>query len=312
MSGKVSKVPWIFGAIALCLLICGMIATWFFVIAPFLRLKAVVDEIAGEPEFTGPAISIIFPGAGDEIRSQVPLPAGVTTGTQIQSDGIIHEIIVAGKGRDSTIWFGGRQVDFEGLRLALARLADGSRLETHPRRPSLQTVLITASQEVRWRDVHWVLQVCADHTVRINRIYFAARSTDGQKVAVPAFLPMDRGLEPSLFLEGPETPKVIVELQRRRAEQTTRVQLLDQVLGAGAAGYADLELKAGRLHEMEPKLPVLLHAWVWVPAGEVVMTLDLLRRVGYEEILFPDAPPRPMSREFAHPGGVVDPESEGK
>ena len=68
--------------------------------------------------------------------------------------------------------------DLDSLKLELGRMADRKRDLTHEAQPSEIFVLIRCDQDIRWREVQWVMQACADPEVRIYKLQFATRRPD--------------------------------------------------------------------------------------------------------------------------------------
>ena len=64
--------------------------------------------------------------------------------------------------------------------------ADAKRDMDHPSQPSEIFCLIRCDQDIRWREVQWVMQACADPAVRIYKLQFATRKrdTDDRRVVI--------------------------------------------------------------------------------------------------------------------------------
>jgi len=88
----------------------------------------------------------------------------------------------------------GRSVDFDGLHKALLAETKGTHNASRPSRPSERPMVLLADRQVRWRTVQWVLQACADPSVRLYKIHFATAGEDGEVRVMPSFLPLDRGV----------------------------------------------------------------------------------------------------------------------
>ena len=76
----------------------------------------------------------------------------------------------AGSG-DVRIRVGGRELTLGALRDLLVRRAEMDRAT--PLGPSEVPVLIRCDADVRWREVQWVIQACAERPARIYKIQFA-------------------------------------------------------------------------------------------------------------------------------------------
>jgi biopolymer transport protein ExbD len=102
----------------------------------------------------------------------------------------------------------GRSVDLEGLRNSLVAETKGTHDTGRPSRPSERPMVLLADRQVRWRMVQWVLQACADPSVRLYKTHFATVGKDGELRVIPSFLPIDRGL----VLRSKVTDELIDEL----------------------------------------------------------------------------------------------------
>ena len=71
--------------------------------------------------------------------------------------------------------------DLNKLKEHLFTHADTKRDMTHPSQPSEIFVLIRCDQDIRWREVQWVMQACADPAVRIYKLQFATKKRDTDK-----------------------------------------------------------------------------------------------------------------------------------
>jgi biopolymer transport protein ExbD len=71
--------------------------------------------------------------------------------------------------------------DLNKLKEHLFTQAEVKRDMTHPSQPSEIFVLIRCDQDVRWREVQWVMQACADPAVRIYKLQFATKKRDTDK-----------------------------------------------------------------------------------------------------------------------------------
>ena len=69
------------------------------------------------------------------------------------------------------ILIGGREYDGRQLREYLYTAAQ--RGISSPGEPSEVPVLIRCDQDVRWREVQWIMQACADSAIRMYRLEFA-------------------------------------------------------------------------------------------------------------------------------------------
>jgi hypothetical protein len=119
------------------------------------------------------------------------IPPASTTAEAAKEEAAAAEILVP---RNGEVWCGGDRVTLDELKLRLFVFAEMARDEKHSNQPSRTPVLLTVGGGVRWREVQWIMQVCADPAVRIPRIYWAVAGKDGAEACLPAFLPMDREL----------------------------------------------------------------------------------------------------------------------
>jgi len=71
--------------------------------------------------------------------------------------------------------------DLNNLKEHLFTHADAKRDLDHPAQPSEIFVLIRCDQDIRWREVQWVMQACADPAVRIYKLQFATRKRKADK-----------------------------------------------------------------------------------------------------------------------------------
>ena len=71
--------------------------------------------------------------------------------------------------------------DLDKLKEHLFVHADVKRDLEHPSQPSEIFCLIRCDQDIRWREVQWVMQACADPAVRIYKLQFATRKRDTDK-----------------------------------------------------------------------------------------------------------------------------------
>jgi biopolymer transport protein ExbD len=73
------------------------------------------------------------------------------------------------------------EYDLDKLKEHLFVHADIQRDMDHPSQPSEIFVLIRCDQDIRWREVQWVMQACADPAVRIYKLQFATRKRETDK-----------------------------------------------------------------------------------------------------------------------------------
>jgi biopolymer transport protein ExbD len=71
--------------------------------------------------------------------------------------------------------------DLDRLKELLFTHAEAKRDLDHPSQPSEIFVLIRCDQDIRWREVQWVMQACADPAVRIYKLQFATKKRDTDK-----------------------------------------------------------------------------------------------------------------------------------
>ena len=72
----------------------------------------------------------------------------------------------------------GVEYDLKALKSHLYKMAELKRDLTHDAKPSEVFVLIRCDRDIAWREVQWVMQACADQTVRIYKIQFATKEWD--------------------------------------------------------------------------------------------------------------------------------------
>jgi biopolymer transport protein ExbD len=76
----------------------------------------------------------------------------------------------------------GDKVTFKQLTQRLLVFAERKRDMDHPMQPSEVFALIRCDKDIRWRQVQWVMQACADPDVRIYKLQFAtAKPKEGQR-----------------------------------------------------------------------------------------------------------------------------------
>ncbi|MHC4470807.1 MAG: ExbD/TolR family protein [Planctomycetota bacterium] len=63
--------------------------------------------------------------------------------------------------------------DLDGLKDLMFKHAETKRDMTHPMKPSEIFAMIRCDKDIRWREVQWVMQACADPEVRIYKLQFA-------------------------------------------------------------------------------------------------------------------------------------------
>jgi biopolymer transport protein ExbD len=83
--------------------------------------------------------------------------------------------------QDVEIYIKRVKYDLDRLKEELFVQADVVRDMEHPSQPSEIFVLIRCDQDVRWREVQWVMQACADPAVRIYKLQFATKKRDTDK-----------------------------------------------------------------------------------------------------------------------------------
>ena len=103
---------------------------------------------------------------------------------------VIINIIKAIKPEDGGPWettknvltrIKGKTYDLARLKEELFKHAEAKRDLEHPSQPSEIFVLIRCDQDVRWREVQWVMQACADPAVRIYKLQLATKKRDTDK-----------------------------------------------------------------------------------------------------------------------------------
>ena len=75
----------------------------------------------------------------------------------------------------------GEEYDLSTLTDLMFKHAETKRDLDHPMKPSEIFVLIRCDKEIRWRQVQWVMQACADPEVRIYKLQFATEEPDEAK-----------------------------------------------------------------------------------------------------------------------------------
>ena len=75
----------------------------------------------------------------------------------------------------------GQTVDLKTLTQKLLVFAERKRDLEHPMQPSEVFALIRCDKDIRWRQVQWVMQACADPDVRIYKLQFATSKPDSEK-----------------------------------------------------------------------------------------------------------------------------------
>ena len=75
----------------------------------------------------------------------------------------------------------GQTVDLKTLTQKLLVFAERKRDMEHPMQPSEVFALIRCDEKIRWLEVQWVMQACADPDVRIYKLQFATgKPRDGE------------------------------------------------------------------------------------------------------------------------------------
>jgi biopolymer transport protein ExbD len=77
--------------------------------------------------------------------------------------------------REVVIKILGKEYDLKALKSHLYKIAETKRDLTHEAKPSEVFVLIRCDRDIAWREAQWVMQACADQTVRIYKIQFATK-----------------------------------------------------------------------------------------------------------------------------------------
>jgi len=190
-------------------------------------------------------------------------------------------------GAEREVFAGGQRMSWPVLTEYLQEHAEDARELDVKTTPSRRAVLLSADREAWWRDVQWLLQACADKSVRIYRVYLAVKDADGDPAVLPVILPKD----PTVPRE--EVPTLNVELRHMDDEAETRIKLLDSILRPGdrGRGFAELDWRIGRILENNVGLPASLDCRADIPVVDAVRTLDIFRGHGITEITFLGAPP---------------------
>jgi biopolymer transport protein ExbD len=74
----------------------------------------------------------------------------------------------------------GVEYDLTQLKNHMFENAEKKRDLSDPNAPSEIFVLIRCDERIRWREVQWVMQVCADPSVKIYKLQFATREAEPQ------------------------------------------------------------------------------------------------------------------------------------
>ncbi len=169
----------------------------------------------------------------------------------------------------------GNSMDLNGLRQLLRERADRVREEEEARLSRLHVVL-RADRAARWQDLQWAMQTCADPSVRVYRVLFAAVPEDGgAEGAMALFLPVDRGIPPG---NAPPSPAARFPVKVRSAEPGGA-----SASPPGPSLYAHLaktfpDLKGG-------DTAATVDADPGVAGGAVLEAVDVLFRFGVKSVL---------------------------
>jgi biopolymer transport protein ExbD len=82
--------------------------------------------------------------------------------------------------KDIVVKIKGKIYNLENLKEVLFTHAEMKRDLTHEAQPSEIFVLIRCDRNIRWREVQWVMQACADPSVRIYKLQFATADLEVQ------------------------------------------------------------------------------------------------------------------------------------
>ncbi len=224
----------------------------------------------------------VYPARPDPETEPIEL-ARSSAGTLLREDLPAVEIEIA---RNGDVRCAGERPTFEELRMLLFVYAEVARDESSPTQPAKTAAVLVVDARARWREVQWVMMTCADPAVRMNRVYWVVADDAGKASFLDASLPTDRGLT-----RGEKPPCLEVELTRRQDDASTTVTLLDRETGADAEGIDALGPLAKSMLAGDARLSVQLNAWAWVPFGQVVRTVGVLRAAGVSRTDFVGAPP---------------------
>jgi len=223
----------------------------------------------------------VWPGDRPEVRRKILLPTWPLP-VATPKEGEFVEILVAA---DGGLTVGGKAVDLKKLTMRLLVHAERDRDRTHPLKISRSPVVVHASKDVRWRELQWVLQACADPDVRIWRIYLAMRDAGGKFVYVPVFLPLDG---PSV--EGRTCLRVVIK--RKQHETASRVSFQGEGIGSDETAFLLLrERVAERAKAGSGKHYGLINAWAWTPYQDVMTALSTFHAAKVDPVYFTGAPP---------------------
>jgi hypothetical protein len=158
-------------------------------------------------------------------------------------------------------------------------LAEEQRDEEELTMPSLRAVVLRADAATPWRFVRAAMCLPVNPSVRIFRVYWAARVGD-EEVGLPVFANRDHGLART---KTPFLPpiRVPVTLSRTAGGDHTEVALLGEVLGRDEAGLDAFAARLRGLVDRVPDLIVKIEAGEDVPFEHVVRALDPLPSPGY-------------------------------
>ena len=243
-------------------------------------------------------------GIGVDVAAGIELPSAKNSGPWPRP----IRIVVS---KDAGLRIDGKAVDIRGLSKALFVATLGTHATRHPMGPSRRNVVILADRRVRWREVQWVMQACADPSVRLWRLHFATAGPDGGKRVLPAHLPIDRGVKLIWVEESPFEGEIIVEgekrkaparvkavppvekaviavkLRREKGDNRTRIEILGEEMADQNAARKRIEL----ILRYEPSLALELDASAEVPFEDVIRSLDAYRDIGRAAVTFVGAPP---------------------
>jgi biopolymer transport protein ExbD len=283
-------VRWVVAALAAAVLVVAVLRLWPREDEP----EATAGPESGGVVHAGPEDDDPLPPVEEEeeviedpvIRDEPVKPVELPRAEKAisQPADLVIEILAGGE-----VVVESRIVDHEGLKRWLRARADAARKpDAKPHEPSELSVLIRADRRAGWRNVQWVMQACADPTVRIYKLQMAAGTG-----SIGTHLPRDRGLR-----AGPPkaVPAARLVLRRFSDHPETTVSFAGRGLGRGEAAFRLLRTRVSESQtimreRMEQDLAVTIDAGANVPHAEVVLAIDACLAAGIPNVTFVGTPP---------------------
>jgi RNA polymerase sigma-70 factor (ECF subfamily) len=219
-------------------------------------------------------------------RDRLPLVVAVE---EPPPEGERIDLEVDAKGR---VLVGPDELGMAALQARLREAAAAHR-EEGPTGPSAVTAVLRVDRDLSWQAAQWLMQACADPTVRIHRIAFAAApDSGGVEGVLPTHLPKDdaelmKG-PGEVFEEGESPPST--ERERRSRSQPEKVILVKLTRAESGTPAAPRDLYP-YLDRRFPDLRIggfrgEIAADPRVPAGDVLAVVDAMRRAGMKSVVF--------------------------